>query len=71
MFARSWNSAHSGMDMLYASYCCTSIYDAKKFGGSVQELVVRSSYSAAKLIELLVNNFSSYNDTAEYKGRKG
>ena len=47
------------------------INDAKKFGGSVQELVDASHHSAVKLIELLVSNFSSYKDVAVYKGRRG
>lgn len=43
----------------------------QKFGGSVQNLISEAHHSAAKLIELLVNNFSSYKDVAMYKGRKG
>ena len=72
MFARSWNSAHSSMCMYVSlSHYEVVVNDAKKFGGSVQELVDASQHSAVKLIKLLVDNFSSYKDVAVYKGRRG
>ena len=37
----------------------------------MENLITEAHHSAAKLIELLVNNFSSYKDVAMYKGRKG
>ena len=72
MFTRSWNSAHSSM-CTYVSLCHYEVIvnDVKKFGGSVKELIDASHHSAVKLIELLVNNFSSYKDIAVYKGRRG
>lgn len=43
----------------------------EKFGGSFKNCILQANKSAQKLIEIVVNNFSSYNDEAEFMGRKG
>ncbi|KAL5515758.1 hypothetical protein EMCRGX_G000974 [Ephydatia muelleri] len=42
----------------------------ERFAGSVKQLVAAASGSVQKLIGLLAQNFSSYCDVAEYKGRQ-
>ena len=43
----------------------------QEFDGEVSELVRRSNKSAQKMVDLLVEHFSSFRDVATYKGRKG
>lgn len=42
----------------------------EKFGGSFLNCVKKSEKSAVKLLELIVENFPSYRDEADYQGKK-
>lgn len=42
----------------------------EKFDGSFYNAVIKCGKSAVKLLQLIINNFQSYRDFAEYKGQK-
>lgn len=43
----------------------------EKFSGSFVNVIKMADKSAEKLIQLVVDNFSSYDDTATFEGKKG
>lgn len=43
----------------------------EKFDGSFTNVIKLANNSAEKLIKLVVKNFTSYDDTATFEGKKG
>jgi len=43
---------------------------SEKFNGDFSNLLKLAEWDAVKLVELIISNFSSFDDTSEYKGKK-
>lgn len=43
----------------------------EKFNGRISNIIAQAQKSAQKLIEIVVSNFTSYKDEAEFHGQKG
>jgi hypothetical protein len=43
----------------------------EKFNGRISNMIAQAQKSAQNLIEIVVSNFTSYNDEAEFHGQKG
>lgn len=43
----------------------------KKFDGSFVNCITKANYSAANLLDIIVDNFPSFRDIHDFNGRKG